>query len=107
MSKGCKIWLWFLFIVNILSAISALRTLVLLPLLGVLTLILEAALLTGIGMLLFQQKRAGFSVMIVTVIATLIINLALGGNFIVSILSAIIAPAITYHFIQKNSQVFR
>ena len=107
MTTGCKVWLWFIFICNIIAAVSYIATIVILPVTGTICLIAEIIVIIGIALLLFQQRKLGFYLIVVMAVISAIFNIVSGINIALSLISAIIMPAITYYFISKNSHIIR
>ncbi len=110
MTKGCKIWLWLTFIVNTLSLLNSFKDIVSLQQagmgsLGLLILGLSAAVVAGIAILLFFQRKFGFYILAAAVAGMFVLNLALGVNPAYAAGSAIVMPCITYYFISKNKDV--
>lgn len=107
MSKGCKIWLWIIFICNILSILLGIVSITANPKVGIYTVLAGAVMVTGIALLLFKQKKVGFYILIAVAVIGLVFNILNGVNIIFALISAIVSPAITYYFINKNSNVIK
>lgn len=105
MTKGCKIWLWIILVVNSLTALMGLATMSISVGAGLWTIFIEAVAITGISLMLFKQKRMGFYIMVAAVIVTLFVNLAQHINPAMALVSAIISPSITYYFISKSGMI--
>ena len=101
MTKGCKIWLWIIFVCNVLSAILGVVTISTDLKIGLYTVIAGIVMVVGIALLLFKQKKVGFYLMIAVAAVGLVVNI------IFAIVSALISPAITYYFITKNTNVIK
>lgn len=101
-SKGARIWLWFVLVVNCLSAIGLLRGFAISPLITILTLVLEAILIFGVVLMLFKQKKLGFYLVCGMAAFTLVLNIIGGSNLILSIVSAVVMPGITFLFIRND-----
>ncbi len=123
LSTGLKVWLWIVFVVNIISAIGALVSIfgaaaisaayglgAGYTILCVLSFLLEIALLVGVAMMLFKQKKLGFYIICGTAVAVFILNLVtygmLGaltaGNFVRALIYLIVSPLITYLFARAD-----
>lgn len=107
MTKGCKIWLWIIFVCNVLSAILGVVTISTDLKIGLYTVIAGIVMVVGIALLLFKQKKVGFYLMIAVAAVNLVFNIVNGVNIIFAIVSALISPAITYYFITKNTNVIK
>lgn len=106
MTKGCKIWLWIIFICAILSTILGVISMVGSIKQGLYSVITGVIMAIGIALLLFNQKKVGFYLMVIIAIVSLIFNVMNNANIILAVVSAVISPAITYYFIRKNAAVF-
>ncbi|MCD7905233.1 MAG: hypothetical protein LUG24_06610 [Clostridiales bacterium] len=107
MTKGCKIWLWFIFICNIISCVSCLALISLIGILGAYSAVVCAVMIAGIALLLFKQKKVGFYIMLVMAVVAFIVNIMSGVSIIYALASAVVSPAVTYYFIGKNSDVIK
>lgn len=122
LSTGLTVWLWIIFVLNILAAIGgivvALGASVIAAGLGLgaiyvvlcfLSVILQVVITVSIGILLFAHKKIGLVLIIALAALGFIVNMItyavaaqLGaGNIIKAIISAIIMPGITY-LLAKN-----
>lgn len=102
MTKGCKVWLWFLLIVNCLGLISGFAAMKYSVGAGLFAVIGSIAVLAGIGLLLFKQKKEGFYVYVAAIAAVFLYNITHHVNIISALLMAVIAPAITFYFLNKS-----
>ena len=107
MTKGFKIWLWFLLVVNIVAALSGLLVIGSNFVVGIYTLIVGLVAVAGAAIMLFQYKKLGFYVMLVTDVVGFAFNMLNGTGFVVALLSACIRPLITYYFITKNGEIVK
>lgn len=122
LSTGLTVWLWIIFVVNVLAAIGgivvALGASVVGATLGLgaiyvvlcfISVILQIVITVSIGILLFAHKKIGLVLIIAAAVLGFIVNMItyavaaqLGaGNIIKAIISAIIMPGITY-LLAKN-----
>ena len=62
-SKGLKIWLWFVIIMNGLSAISNVTKIGQNALGSIISIVLEAVLIYSCVLIMFQMKKFGFKLM--------------------------------------------
>lgn len=96
MSTGVKVWLWFVLIANALSGIAAIPVALLAPVAWI-SVLLEAAMVVGVCMLLFGQKKVGFYIMCGTLFAAFLINvIVLQGGVVRNAISGVLCPLITY-----------
>ncbi len=95
MTTGLKVWLWFVLVVNAISGVTMIATALIVPVVWV-SVLLEALIVAGTAMLLFAQKKMGFYLIIGAAVLGVIINLVLGGNLIMALVSAIVMPMITW-----------
>lgn len=106
MTKGCKIWLWILFIAQIISAISGAAVVRIEPSTGIYTIVVSGVAAIGIAILLFMHKRYGFYLYVLVVLVGLVINIKNGINIGMAVFMAVVSPLITFLFMQKNQDVF-
>ena len=117
LSTGLTVWLWIIFVVNVLAAIGgivvALGALglgsiyVVLSFIGV---ILQIVITVSIGILLFAHKKIGLVLIFALAALGFIVNMVtyaitaqLGvGNIVKAIISAILMPVITYLFAKND-----
>lgn len=107
MTKGCKIWLWIIFVGNILSTILGITTISVDLKVGIYTILAGVVMVSGIALLLFKQKKVGFYLIVAVAAVGVVFNILNGVNIIFALISAVISPAITYYFINKNSAYFK
>lgn len=107
MTTGCKIWLWIMLVANAISLVLGIISFSALGVIGIYTIAAGILAIVGICLLLFKKKRIGFYILLALAVVGLIVNIANGANIAVSILSAIIAPALTFFFISKNQSVIK
>lgn len=106
MNTGLKVWLWIVFVINIISGVMMIPLMLIQPLL-IVSLIAEVLIIVGAGLILFAQKKVGFYLMIACVAIGLVINIFGGVGVAKSIISAVLCPLITYLFMQKDWDSFR
>ena len=63
MNTGLKVWLWIVFVINIISGVMMIPLMLIQPLL-IVSLIAEVLIIVGAGLILFAQKKVGFYLMI-------------------------------------------
>lgn len=103
MTKGCKIWLWVLLVGGGISTLSGLAAMSYSGFLGFFTMIAGIAQMTGISLMLFKGKKEGFYVLCGAAVVGFLFNVTHNVSFIFALMSAIIAPAITYYIVfMKN-----
>ncbi len=107
MTKGCKIWLWFIFIINAIVFVLSLPLIFRAGLWGIYAEAAELFMIIGIALLLFKQKKTGFYIIAAVSVVCCIVNIISSARIIYPIVTAIISPAITYYFISKNSDVIK
>ena len=107
MTKGCKNWLWFMFVVNILTVIPGVATIPTNTLTGIYSVIASIAMITGVALLLFRQRKNGLYLIIVIAVIDVIVAAVNGVNIIFALISAAIFPAVTYYFVSKNNNIFK
>lgn len=107
MTKGLKIWLWIILVLNGFAILSNIITILATPI-AIIYVALNVVVIVGIILLLFQQKKMGFYLYAGCAVVSLILNVTLlNANIIKSILLAIIAPGITYLLMRKNWNDFK
>lgn len=123
LNTGLKVWLWIIFVINIIAAVAALITVfgaaAVSATLGLgagytvlclLSLILEVALVVGIAMMLFAQKKLGFYLLCATAVVAFVVNLITYGmlsaltpvNIVRAVVSMILFPLVTYLLAKKD-----
>ena len=102
MNTGLKVWLWIVFVINIISGVMMIPLMLIQPLL-----IAEVLIIVGAGLILFAQKKVGFYLMIACAAIGLVINIFGGVGVAKSIISAVLCPLITYLFMQKDWDSFQ
>lgn len=107
MTKGFKIWLWLILVVNVLAALSGLMLIGSSLGTAIYTLIVGFVAVAGAALLLFKCKKLGFYMMLATDIAGFIFNMMNGVGIVIALLSACIRPLITYYFITKNTAIIK
>ena len=107
MTKGCKNWLWFMLVVNILTVIAGVVTIPTNTLTGIYSVIADIVRITGVALLLFRQRKNGLYLIIVIAVINVIVAAVNGVNIILALISAAIYPAVTYYFVSKNNNIFK
>jgi len=105
MSSGLKIWLWIVLVLNALSLVGTIIAAILAPLLFF-SAIGTVLIIVGVCMILFKQKKLGFYIICGTVAIVLVFNIIGGNGIILSIISAVIMPGITYLFMKPTWDSF-
>lgn len=106
-TKGCKVWFWFVIIMNSISALSGLALISAMPFLGVITVVSGIAIAGGAGMILFKYKKVGLYIIIGVAVVNCFINIINNVGILTSIISAVLCPAISYYFISKNIHIIK
>ena len=121
LATGLTVWLWIVFIINIITTLLAVVGTIGASALGLggayvvvcaLSVVLEIVLIVGIAMMLFAHKKAGFFVVVTAAVLGLVVNLVTyniagtftGANIVKSIISAIVAPLIIYLLAKKDME---
>lgn len=123
LSTGLTVWLWIIFVVNVLAAIGGIvvalgasvvgaalglgSIYVVLSFIGV---ILQIVITVSIGILLFAHKKIGLVLIFafaalgfIVSMVTYAVTAQLGvGNIVKAIISAILMPVITYLFVKND-----
>lgn len=113
MSSGLKGWLWFVLVINAVSAFSALGLFAVVSLVkgGVVVILLSLAcsalMIAGTAMLLFARKKVGFYLMCACALAGLVMNIVMGNNLVLAIVSAVLCPLITFLLMRKEWDAFQ
>ena len=106
-SKGCKIWFWFVLIMNAISAVSSLALSSYAPGAAMLGAVSGIVLCAGAAIILFKKKKIGFYMIVGMAVVVLIYNLTSGANAAFSIIAAIANPLISYYFVNKNVNIIK
>ena len=121
LGTGLTVWLWIVFIINIITALLAVVGTLGASALGLgagytvlcaLSVLLEIVLIVGVAMMLFARKKVGFFVVVAAAVLGLVVNLITysmtgsltAGNIVRSLLSAVIMPAIIYALAKKDME---
>lgn len=96
MSTAAKVWLWIVLILNALSFIGNVFTLVFLGA------VVNGLLVGGAFYLLFKRQRMGFYAICVGAVLGLVVNIISGGGIVSAVISAILNPLITWLFLKKD-----
>ena len=105
MTKGCKIWLWIVLIGQCLSGILGVASMKANVGIGIYTIAVAIIGVAGVSLLLFKHRKIGFYFLVAVSIIALIANIMNGVNIIIAAISAVISPAITFFFIQRNKEL--
>lgn len=106
MSKGLKIWLWIIFVMNIIGVVSGAIGALLAPI-AFISVALSAVYVIGIAMLLFKQQKNGFFIMCGAQVAAVVYGIFSGANIFLALISAIIPVAIVYFLMKPNWDSFK
>lgn len=99
MTKGCKIWLWFLFAGACLGILSNFALMSYAPGVAMISIVIGIGQLAGVSLMLFKQKKEGFYVQCACAVIMLIVNMSAHISIGVALLSAVVGPAITYYLV--------
>lgn len=106
MKTGLKVWLWFLFVVNIISTFVVATAALFTPLLWV-NVIAEVILVVGVCLLLFGKKKVGFYLMCACAVISFVVNLISGTNIASAIVGLVLCPSITYLLLKDGWEEFQ
>lgn len=101
MKTPAKVWLWIVFIANILTALTYIRLLMTSALYGVL-LVLSLLMAAAVGVLLFKRRKLGYYFICGLAVIAFFVNVSMHVNFIFALLAMILGPLITYLFIKSS-----
>lgn len=123
LNTGLQVWLWIIFVINIITAVVAaigvagsaalgavLGLGAIYTVLCVISLALEIVLIVGIGTLLFTKKKMGFFLLCGAAVIGFVVNLITYGmtgsltaaNIVRAILGMVLCPLITYLLAKKD-----
>lgn len=123
LNTGLKVWLWIIFVINIISAVvmalgvvgsaalgSAFGLGPVYTVLCVASLILEIVLIVGLAMLLFKSKKMGFYLICAAAGVGFVVNMITYGvtggltaaNIVRAVISMVLCPLITYLLAKKD-----
>ena len=92
LGTGLQVWLWIIFVLNIITALGALAAVVGSAALGVgpvytvlcvVSFLLEIVLIVGIAMLLFKSKKVGFYMICGAAVIGFVVNLITTVSYLV------------------------
>ena len=118
LGTGLQVWLWIIFVLNIITALGALAAVVGSAALGVgpvytvlcvVSFLLEIVLIVGIAMLLFKSKKVGFYMICGAAVIGFVVNLITYGlvsgltaiNIGRAVVGLVVCPLVTY-LLAKN-----
>ena len=118
LGTGLQVWLWIIFVLNIITALGALAAVVGSAALGVgpvytvlcvVSFLLEIVLIVGIAMLLFKSKKVGFYMICGAAVIGFVVNLITYGlvsgltaiNIGRAVVGVVVCPLVTY-LLAKN-----
>lgn len=123
LSTGLKVWLWIVFVLNIIMTIVSLLAVVgasaIVATLGIsgfytvllaISAILEIVLVVSIAMILFGKKKVGLYILIVVAVIGFVVSLISYGmvgqltvvNIVKQVISSVILPVITFALAKKD-----
>lgn len=108
MTKGLKIWLWVVLVLNGFAVLGNVMALAV-NASAVIYIALNLVVVSGIVLLLFKQKKLGLYLYAGCAVIGLVLNIVLqnSSNLIASILMAFVAPGITYLLMRKTWNEFQ
>ena len=121
LGTGLQVWLWIIFVLNIITALGALAAVVGSAALGVgpvytvlcvVSFLLEIVLIVGIAMLLFKSKKVGFYMICGAAVIGFVVNLITYGlvsgltaiNIGRAVVGLVVCPLVTY-FLRKMTGI--
>ena len=107
LNLGAKIWLWIVFVLNCIVLVRALVATMgvmmyvttFIAVILILCLVVEVAMIAGVGILLFRAEKRGFYIILVSQVVGVVLNLLAGTFGIRTIVGAVVCPLITYLFL--------
>lgn len=105
MKSALKGWLWFIFIVNLLSIVVVLVGAFANPVLF-LSLIGGVLVVVGCALMLFKTMKAGYFIICGGAIVNFIVNLVLGANIAVAVIGLVVLPLVTYLIMRSEWEQF-
>ena len=119
LGTGLQVWLWIIFVLNIITALGALAAVVGSAALGVgpvytvlcvVSFLLEIVLIVGIAMLLFKSKKVGFYMICGAAVIGFVVNLITYGlvsgltaiNIGRAVVGLVVCPLVTYLFAKND-----
>lgn len=106
MKTGLKVWLWFIFVVNIISTITVGLAALIVPMLWA-SVAAEILLIVGICLLLFGKKKVGFYLICGCAVISFVINLIAGTNLVSAIFGLVACPLITFLLMKSDWENFQ
>ena len=106
MTRGLKVWLWLVLVVNAIAGVTAVVTALLIPFMWVVV-VAEILVVAGAVMLLFPRKKMGFFLICGGNAVSLIVNVILGQNIVSSVVSAVLMPLIIWLLIKNTWYEFQ
>lgn len=98
MSTGCKVWLWIVFIGNLLLLPMSATVLI--------AFICSIVNIIAIGILLFKQKKVGLYLFFLNAVINCLVSLSAGANVLLAVSASIVSPIITAAFVSTNADIF-
>lgn len=101
MTKGLKVWLYLVLVLNAISVVTSIIAALVSPASWILVLT-SVLIVAGAALLLFKTQKLGFYLICAAAVVNLIFNVVSGISIFVSIIPAIIMPLIIY-LLMKNT----
>ncbi|MBQ8184823.1 MAG: hypothetical protein IJ036_03445 [Lachnospiraceae bacterium] len=101
MSTGLKVWLWIVFVVNIIGTVVGLVGNILGGVWGWVSIVLGVVGIVAVGMMLFKQKKTGFTMLIGVEVLSIVVSLFAGG-IVSTIIGAALFLGITWLFLKND-----
>ena len=110
MTKGCKMWLWFVFVCGIISMAVYFFMMFVSMKEGLYGMAICAVKIIGVALLLFKQERQGFYLFLAGAFVDLILCVVSGApatSIVSGFIGAVVSSVITYTFMRKSEGVFQ
>ncbi len=107
MKTGLKVWLWIVFVLNVIGCVLSVAGILVSPIWGTLALATSIVFTVGVGIILFKQQKLGLWLMCGAQVVGLILSIITGGNIVTALVQAVLAPLITYLFMRPDWDSFK
>lgn len=106
MTKGLKVWLWIVLVINAIGAVFSLLGFLVAPIQTLISMALIVVFLVGVCLLLFKTQKLGFYLICGAQAASAVVNIITGAGVVASVVSAVLMPLITYLLMKSTWDQF-
>lgn len=106
MKTGLKVWLWIVFVWNIILTVLILPALMVAPFESLLRIAMSVVFIVGVAMILFRQQKMGFYLMCGASVVAFVVNLIGGSSLWAALIGMVLCPGITFLIMRSDWDSF-